>query len=107
MTRDQAEANWIWNPRRGDMRPPQWPANHRIRCTPQNIKAQQRLARCGTLIHTAATTSCPRKKSKCDQVVTKYDGGKGVCTQTAEATFIDNVNCLWCRRDYFQKGGVQ
>jgi hypothetical protein len=93
VTREQAEANWIWDSVRGDIRPSEWPKKTRIRCTDKNIMEQQRLARLGTLIHTAAKTSCPRKSTKADS---SYEG-------LAVATFIDNVNCLWCRKDYFAK----
>ena len=99
MTRAQAEANWIWNPKRGDLRPKEWPKERRIRCTKRNIEAQQHLARPGTLIHTMAETSCPRKAAKTDETT------NGSITYLATASFIENVNCLFCRRDYFKKGG--
>ena len=96
MTREKAEANWIWDPQKGDIRPPSWPKNRRIPCSDININAQQRLARPETLIHTMANTSCPRKKSKID--APKFKGME----HSGGASFIDNVNCLWCRRDYFK-----
>lgn len=98
MTREQAEANWGWDPNRGSTRPKEWPKDRRIRPTERNIMAQQ-IARVGTLIHTTAETSCPRKASKTDE---KRDA-KGNVTGLAVATFIENVNCLWCRKDYFAK----
>src|SRR5271170_6369416 len=96
MERERAEANWIWDPRRGYLRPKEWPKNRRIRPTDRNIMAQQ-IARCGTLIHTTAKTTCPRKACKIDE----RTDASGTVTQLAVATFIDNVNCLWCRKDYF------
>ena len=117
MTREQAEANWIWHPEHGDLRPPSWPKNRRLPCTQSNIDAQQSLARPGTLIHTAAKTNCPRKKSKVDERTESYAVAKqarrmsdlalseGKITFLAVASFIGNVNCLWCRRDYFAGTG--
>ncbi len=101
LTREQAEANWIWHPKRGDLRPKEWPSSRRLRCTDHNIMSQQLLARRGTLIHTAASSTCPRKASAVD--VRK----ETTITHLAEASFIDNVNCLWCRRDYFAVSGKQ
>ena len=102
MTRERAEANWIWDAKRGDVRPKEWPKNRRIRPTDRNIMAQQ-IARGGTLIHTTAETTCPRKRCGTD---VRHDA-KGNIVQLAVATFIENVNCLWCRKDYFaRKGGA-
>jgi hypothetical protein len=118
MTREQAEANWIWHPKRGDLRPKEWPKNRRIPCTERNIEAQIALAREGTLIHTSAETDCPRKAAKTDEreevLTTKTQDkilsqprrsamsvGPGTVRYLAVADHIDNVNCLWCRRDYF------
>lgn len=118
MTREQAEANWIWDPENGDIRPKEWPNGRRPRCTDRNIEAQQSLARPGTLIHTSAETDCPRKAAKTDQRTepltpavkdrltsqprrSELALSQGTITHTAVAGFIDNVNCLWCRRDYF------
>lgn len=113
MTREQAEANWIWDPKRGDLRPKAWPKNRRIRCTDRNIAAQIALARPGTLIHTSAETDCPRKKAKTDERAESFEVARsqprkselalapGKITFLAVASHIDNVNCLWCRRDYF------
>lgn len=95
MTREQAEANWIWDPKRGDLRPKAWPKNRRIRCTKTNIEAQLTLARPGTLIHSAAETTCWRRRVGTDKHV------DGRITYSTESTHIENVNCLWCRRDYF------
>ncbi len=100
MTRETAEANWVWHPKHGDLRPKEWPKKRRIRPTDRNIMAQQ-IARPGTLIHTAAKTSCPRKACKTDETT------EGNVTQLAVATFIDNVNCLWCRKDYFKTASAK
>jgi hypothetical protein len=97
MTREQAEANWIFDPKCGDVRPADWPKGRRLPCTPANVRAQRKLARPGTLIHTMAKTTCPRKKAKTDELI------EGGITYSAEASFIENVNCLTCRRDYFRK----
>jgi hypothetical protein len=96
MNRERAEANWIWDAKRGDLRPKEWPKNRRIRPTDRNIMAQQ-IARPGTLIHTAAKTTCPRKACETD---VRVDGN---VTHLAVAGFIENVNCLWCRKDYFSR----
>lgn len=101
MTREQAEANWVWHPKRGDIRPKEWPKNRRIHCTERNIEAQIALARPGTLIHTMTETDCPRKRVGFDIRRETYDEGRGMIEHSAVASFIENVNCLWCRRDYF------
>lgn len=95
MTRAQAEANWGWDPRLGSTRPKEW-KNRRPRLTSQNIREQQKLARPGTLIHSVNSVTCSRKKKGTD---VRKDGN---VTHTAVAGFIDNVNCLWCRRDFFK-----
>jgi hypothetical protein len=99
VTRERAEANWIWDPKRGNVRPKEWPKRGRIRTTDRNIMAQQ-IARAGALIHTAAKSTCPRKVCKIDE---RHDAS-GTVTQLAVAIFIENVNCLWCRKDYFKRG---
>jgi hypothetical protein len=65
--------------------------------------SQQFLARRGTLIHTMAETTCPRKA--CDVDIKVEQAGAATLTQSARASFIDNVNCLWCRHDYFEGSG--
>jgi hypothetical protein len=97
LTRNQAEANWRWDPKHGDLRPKEWKGKRRLRCTDKNVMSQQALARRGTLIHTATKSTCPRKITKVDEE------SEGKITTLAIATFIDNVNCLWCRQDYFRK----
>jgi len=61
LTREQAEANWGWSPKMGSLWPKEWPKKRRLRCTDRNIMSQQFLARRGTLIHTTAKSTCPRK----------------------------------------------
>jgi hypothetical protein len=105
LTREQAEANWGWSAKDGSLWPKEWRNKRRIRCTDRNIMSQQFLARRGTLIHTAAKSTCPRKACKVDDKTEIYQtsAGEGRIGHIAEATFIDNVNCLWCRKDYFTK----
>ncbi len=99
LTKEQAEANWGWSPKRGSLWPKEWPNGRRLRCTDQNIMSQHFLARRGTLIHTMAVSTCPRKA--CDVDVKTEQSGACTLTRSAVASFIDNVNCLWCRKDYF------
>jgi len=101
LTREQAEANWGWSPKMGSLWPKEWPKKRRLRCTDRNIMSQQFLARRGTLIHTTAKSTCPRKACKVDVKIER--AGKCTLTHSAEASFIDNVNCLWCRHDYFAR----
>lgn len=118
MNQLEAEANWVWDPKRGDLRPKEWPKGRRPRCTKKNIEEQQVLARPGSLIHTASKTDCPRRKSRIDEREevlerntidrlnskprkTEISLSPGRVRFLAVAGFIDNVNCLWCRRDYF------
>lgn len=96
LTRKQAEANWGWSAEHGSLWPKEWTKGRRLRCTDQNIMSQQFLARRGTLIHTVAESTCPRKALDVDVVKEPN------ITHLATAGFIDNVNCLWCRKDYFE-----
>jgi hypothetical protein len=115
MTREQAEANWTWDPEQGDLRPQEWPNGRRLRCTDRNVEAQIALARPGTLIHTSAETDCPRKAAGTDETEETLTSevkdrltsqprrsalslSPGKVRHLAVADFIDNVNCLWCRR---------
>ena len=115
-TREQAEANWIWDPNHGDLRPKEWPPKRRFPCTSKNIATQQALARPGTLIHTSANSSCPRKAKKRDVrelplvpkefLSTRRNQdvalAPGKVKMMAEASHIENVNCLFCRKEYFK-----
>jgi hypothetical protein len=117
MTQQQAEANWGWDAKRGSI------PFKRPRLTPENIRAQQKLARPGTLIHWAKQP-CSRGKAKTDERTEKIAevrsqltsqprlesvalgvGGKahGTVRFLALASHIDNVNCLKCRRRYFSR----
>ena len=90
MTRKQAEANWGWSPKRGSI------PFKRPRPTSVNICEQMYLARPRKLVHWAYVgTQCERKNSLTDQWV------KGAITFTGEASHIENVNCLACRKFYF------
>lgn len=107
MTREQLEANWGWDPKRGSI------PFQRPRLTPGNIADQKKLARPGTLIHWAGKP-CARGKRKTDQrieapgsvSITKprmeeLQLTHGTVTYTALAGHIGNVNCLACRKTFF------
>jgi len=69
----------------------------RPRLTPKNIKTQAETAPAGTIVHHAGkTTTCQRKINKTDEV---KDGN---ITLLGEATHIENVTCLHCRKEYHQ-----
>jgi hypothetical protein len=88
MTREALEANWQWDPFKGDI------PFKRPRLTPKNIRDQRKLARPGTLIHWAGKP-CARGAKKTDACQ------HGNVTNLAIANHIENVNCLQCRRNYF------
>jgi hypothetical protein len=91
MTRAQLEANFGWDPERGSI------PFRRPLLTEKNIRDQQKLARAGTLIHWAGRFTCDRGKQGVDVV---EDGN---VTHTGLASYIENVNCLQCRRNYFDR----
>ena len=105
MTQEQAEANWVWDPKCGDLWPKEWPKGGRPRPTPQNIRAQRRLARPGKLIHWSAAEV---NKKLCLRFNAGVDAVPILGSKTGEksklgARFISNVNCLECRRRYFSR----
>jgi hypothetical protein len=92
LRRDQLEASWGWSDTLGSL------PFKRPKITPKNIQDQQKLARPGTLIHSASIpvrSLCPRANKETDVLV------DGNVTHLATALFIDNVNCLLCRQKYF------
>jgi hypothetical protein len=105
MTRAQAEANWIWDPKRGDLCPPEWPNGRRPRLTPANIRAQRKLARPGTLIHSMMAEGnrkiCQRFNRRVD--ATTVIGSQNGQKANLGARHIENVNCLECRKRYFAR----
>jgi hypothetical protein len=90
MTRKEAEANWGWDPVKGSI------PFKRPKLTAENIKAQQRLARPGTLIHYDRYT-CERGLTKTDK--TEITEGKTTITFSSIASCFENVSCLQCRRN--------
>jgi hypothetical protein len=112
MTREQAEANWGWDAKRGSI------PFKRPRITAQNIRAQRKLARPGTLIHWAGKP-CSRGKAKTDEKAVPISTCRhelesrprletiglsaGVVRFLAVASHIENVNCLECRRRFFAR----
>lgn len=91
--RQPLEANWVWDPVRGDI------PFKRPRITPRNIRLQQKLARPCTLIHWAGKP-CTRGRSKTDERKETCASG-AVITSSGLASHVENVNCLQCRRNFF------
>lgn len=93
MTREQLEANWEWDPKRGSIPFP------RPRLTPRNIRDQRRLARPNTLVHWAGRP-CARAKKMIDttEVLGNYPGPRRY--HMTAASHIGNVNCLQCRKNH-------
>jgi hypothetical protein len=105
MKQAQAEANWIWDPKRGDLFPPEWPKGRRPRLTAENIRAQRKLARPGTLHHFMAAEHnrkiCQRFNSRVD--ATTVIGSQNGQKANLGCQHIGNVNCLQCRKWYFSR----
>lgn len=79
----------------------------RPRLTDKNIANQAETAPAGTIVHHCGCKTCERKNNKTDAYEAgKYpydpnDPWKSLGT-TGEATHIENVTCLHCRKEYHQ-----
>ena len=80
----------------------------RQRLTEKNIREQAENAPPGTIVHGCTPKgTCPRKIAKTDAYgpgTYPYDPKnpwRSLGT-TAEATHIENITCLYCRKEYFR-----
>lgn len=102
LTKAQAEANWVWDPKRGDI------PFKRPRITDENIRAQRKLASPGTLMHWVGMP-CTRAKAQTDGPLTAEQAGEYMRKHNLKvghmcaASHIENVNCLACRRRFYRR----